>query len=72
MKPLNFDELRTIRYLIARARDEMESLADYYGILSHTGQELSREQWQLANLQMKVQQMLEDYMGKSLEGEKDE
>lgn len=66
MKNFNFDELRTIRFLVSRARGEMESLAVYFGILSPTGQDLSKEQWNLANLQLKIQKMLEDYMVKDL------
>lgn len=72
MENFNFDELRTIRSLCSRARDEMESLATYFGILSTTGQDLSKEQWSLANLQLKIQKMLEDYMGKNWGDEEDD
>lgn len=66
MKNFNFNELRTLLDVVSRARDEIEALASYFGILSPTGQDLSKEQWALANLQMKLQKMLEDYMGKGL------
>lgn len=66
MKNFNFNELRTLLSVVSRSRDEIESLASYFGILSPTGQDLSKEQWALANLQMKLQEMLEDYMGKGL------
>lgn len=66
MKNFNFNELRTLLSVVSRARDEIETLASYFGILSPTGQDLSKEQWALANLQMKLQKMLEDYMGKGL------
>lgn len=72
MKNFNFNELRTLLSVVSRSRDEIETLASYFGILSPTGQDLSKEQWELAELQMKLQKMMSDYMGKNLCEEKED